>query len=734
MKELISIALIVCFIWVQAEDNRDKFTYQIKPSKSKSIIIDGILDDSEWGEIKSFSQFINKWPIDSGLAISQTEVRMTYDENFIYVAAVNYQPKKDVIVQTLKRDNPRGYWGSDGFTIVLDPLNQQSNGFLFGVNAGGAQMEASLNIRGTRTNFDENWDNKWFSKTKIHDDRWIAEIAIPYNTLRFQEENLVWGVNFVRNDMKNNVYSTWAQVPIAFAGIDLGHMGSMVWDKPIKPNRGNIAIIPYASGSAQADYEEGTDDITGDIGFDAKIGVSSSLNLDLTVNPDFSNVDVDRQVTNLTQFNIFFPERRGFFLENSDLFSNFGSWGITPFFSRKIGLDDGKPVPILFGARLSGNLSEKIRIGVMDVQTNSTDDQSATNFFVTSVHHQILSRSRIKALFTNKQTFESTEIQDVDKFNRTGGLEFDYISKDGKLNGTVKYHSSFNEDNPEDHDYYTVGANYNDGKFYGAFFYNNVGKNYQPEMGFVPRLNHYDPINDTTIRIGFQRYNMWAGYLHRPKRGKINVIEFNPWSVQSYDKNGDPIELRYGFWYTMDFKSRQSFEFNFIKNDMHLRVPLDLIDGDEPLPIDAYQNHLYRVRWNSDNRKAVSGSFSIGAGDFYTGSRTELTSMLNLREQPWGNFSINYTQNRVDLGGAYGKTILHLFGPSAEISFSNNMFWTTFLQYNTQAENFNVNSRFQWRYRPMSDFFVVYSENYTSTNLEVKNRGIVFKLTYWLNI
>ena len=130
----------------------------------------------------------------------------------------------------------------------------------------------------------------------------------------------------------------------------------------------------------------------------------------------------------------------------------------------------------------------------------------------------------------------------------------------------------------------------------------------------------------------------------------------------------------------------------------------------------------------------ISGGLSVGTGRFFTGTRTELRTNVNFRQQPWGNFGVRYIQNRVDLGGQYGETVLHLLGPTAEVTFSNTMFWTTFLQYNTQAENFNINSRFQWRYLPMSDIFIVYSENYTSTNLDIKNRGVVFKMTYWLNL
>lgn len=715
-------------------DNRDKFTYKVLKG-NVSIQVDGLVSPGEWSSISTFSKFINKWPIDTGIASAQTQVKITYDDQYLYVMAKCQQKREDLVIQTLKRDNSTGYWGSDAFAFIVDPINQRSNGFLFGVTAGGAQMEATLNMGRVRTEFDENWDTKWFSATAVYDDHWVAEMAIPFNAIRYNPQNLNWGVNFVRNDMKNNVYSTWAHVPLGFPGIDLGHMGSLQWNNIPATSGKKIILIPYASGGLGQDFEENEDPkSSGDIGLDAKIAISSSLNLDLTVNPDFSNVDVDRQVTNLSRFSIFFPERRGFFLENSDLFTNYGTFGITPFFSRTIGLHDGDPVPILFGARLSGNLTQHLRVGIMDIQTSGNDEVDPSNYFVTAIQHQVLKRSRIKALITNRQASQSNESESAQDYNRTGGLEFDYISENGKLLATAKYHSAFDENNLDKNTYYTIGGGYNDGRFFGGFYYNHVGENYVSDLGFVPRLEHEDPVADTTIRVGFNRINSWAGYVHRPKNGKINNMEFNPWNVLFFNDNGDFMERITGFAFEMSMKSRQRFFLEIENNEIQLQVPADLIDDDTPLPIDRYNNTFVSARWRTDNRKTISASFGLGAGSFYTGDRKELSVTVNYRKQPWGNLSFSYTQNRVDLGELYGETVLHLLGPSAEISFSNSMFWTTFLQYNTQDENFNINSRFQWRYKPMSDIFLVYSENYATTNLAVKNRGVVFKMTHWLNL
>ncbi len=739
MKTIVSLFLCFMIIEVMAfvpggkPGTGGQFNYALQELQETEIRIDGVLDEEEWGKVVPFSKFINKWPVDSGYAKTQTQVKLTYDDNFIYVSAINYQKREDLVIQTLKRDNPQGHWGSDGFTFVVDPLNQRSNGYLFGVNAGGAQVEGTLTLNGTRTRGDLNWDNKWYSTTKVYDDYWVVEMAIPFNALRYTD-NREWAVNFIRGDMKNNEISTWAQVPIAFNGIDLGHMGTLSWNEPPKPTSGNVIVVPYVAGSSNQDFDDDENNLNADAGLDAKIALSSALNLDLTVNPDFSNVDVDQQQTNLTQFSLFFPERRGFFLENSDLFSNYGSWGITPFFSRRIGLDGGEAIPILFGARLTGNLTESLRIGVMDIQTRATDDLNANNYLVASAQQQIMSRSRIKILATNRQGLNSDENNAVEDYNRAGGLEFDYVSDDGVFTATAKYHMATDENQLSDNSYSTVGANYNNGKYFFGAFFHQVGENYIPDMGFVPQLNHYDPVEDTTIRVGFRRFNFWVGRSFRPKNGPINVLEVNPWTVWRFDYDGNTLNHNVGLWSTIMFKSRDEVTIDLSHRDQRLVVPAEFVDDAEPLPTGLYNNTFYRLEWKSDGRKVISGGISVGHGKFYTGHRTELMTNLNFRKQPWGNFGVRYVQNRVELGAAHGETVLHLLGPTAEVTFSNKMFWTTFLQYNTQAENFNINSRFQWRYLPMSDIFLVYSENYTSNNLNIKNRGVVFKMTYWLNL
>ncbi|MEM6524211.1 MAG: DUF5916 domain-containing protein [Bacteroidota bacterium] len=715
-----------------SQDTRDKYQLNLLRSGS-AIVLDGNLDEEGWAEASKVSDFINQWPVDSGMAEAKTEVKVIYDDNFLYVSAILYDNGTRVI-QSLKRDND-GHWGSDGFTVVVDPINERSNGFMFGVNAGGAQMEGVLTVNSWGTDGDRNWDNKWYSKVVQYKDRWQVEMAIPFKTLRYNPNNTSWGINFIRNDMERNIYSTWTQIPVNFGAIELGYNGLLIWDHKPPLIKGKIAVIPYLAGGVSRNHEDAeptSSDL--DAGLDAKVAVTSSLNLDLTVNPDFSNVDVDQQVTNLSRFSLFFPERRNFFLENSDLFSEFGRWNVRPFFSRRIGLNDGDPVPIKYGARLSGNLAKGLRIGLMDIQTAGTDDQSAQNYAVGAFQKRVLSRSSIKGIWVNRQSNGKQEDGVEKDYNRVGGLEFEFLSMDGKWSANIKHHQSFTPEKSSANGFYSALLTYQSRTFFWGITASQVDRDFVADVGFTPRLDNYDAEADTTVRLGYRDFNPWVGYNHYPEgNSPINMHGPRFWAVWTFNADGSFNERLLNLVYFVNFKSSAEARIRIRQNGVDLPFSTDLIGDDVFLPAKRYDFTEVSGYFATNSRKRLSGDFNVTYGSFYNGTKLTISSSLNIRRQPWGNFGIAYTQNRVDLE-EFGNTDLHLLGPRAEVSFSNKMFWTTFLQYNTQAENFNINSRFQWRYKPMSDIFIVYTDNYTTTALTVKNRGLIFKMTYWLNL
>ena len=242
---------------------------------------------------------------------------------------------------------------NDNFLLFLDPFNNQTTGFTFGSNAAGAQWDGTM-FAGSSV--DLNWDSKWKSEVTRDDEKWVFEMALPFKSIRYKDGVKEWGINFSRLHLTSSEKSSWTPIPRQFSTSSLAYTGVLVWDEAPPTPRFNFSLIPYALGQTTYDLDENTDYET-KVGGDVKISLSSSLNLDLTINPDFSQVEVDRQITNLDRFELFFPERRQFFLENADLFAGFGYETIRPFFSRRIGLN----IPIDAGLRLSGNLGEKCR-------------------------------------------------------------------------------------------------------------------------------------------------------------------------------------------------------------------------------------------------------------------------------------------------------------------------------------------------------------------------------------
>lgn len=710
--------------------------YQLNISPTKSVItIDGILNESIWATTQVAKNFTKKYPSDIGETKRKTEVRFTFDDKNIYFAFTVFDSGASII-RSLKRDI--GHDGNDGVGICLDPLNQKSNGFYFVLNALNVQSEDQLS--GNNDNGPSwSWDTKWFSATKNYGNYWIAEIMIPFKSIRYDPTQTFWGVNFIRIDAKNNEYSCWTKVPVNFKSYDLGYTGILQWPSAPPATSNNNILLPYLTGNTNQNRENNTTlNASGNAGFDAKIALNSSLNVDLTVNPDFSQVEVDNQVTNLTRFSIFLPERRAFFIENSDLFSNFGIPPIRPFYSRTIGLDkEGNKIPILFGVRLSGNVVPGTRIGVMDMQTGQKGNYSAENFSAFTLQKRILKRSEIKTYFLNRENFISAEAEKknpLDRYGRNAGVEFNYSNPAGTFSYASSYHTSMKPGIKDLNAYYDASIGY-DTKKIGLFLnVTNVGKNYYTDMGYVQRISNYDALRDTSIRIGFKHHYSQFAYKIQPTKSAIGRLEIQLENYGNYNPDNSLNEIETSLAIKSDFKNASFLKINVSNTYLNLLFPISFNSG-TPLPSATYNYTQFSASYMSDMRKLFGWSFSYDAGQFYNGTIQSMGGSLSLRKQPNLNIAIRGEINKIELPKPYGSSNIVLISPRIEYNFNTQLFWTTFLQYNTQSNNFNINSRLQYRYKPMSDFFLVYTDNYyTDPLFKNKNRALVFKFSYWFNM
>lgn len=715
--------LLSCFIIISLSVsgqtkgvNREKYRIHIKQT-DKPIVIDGVLDDEPWALAETTGKFQRVTPTDTGYAVAQTEVRLTYDDLNLYVGVVCWDPTPGKRpVESLRRDYV--FTKNDNFMIFLDTYNDQTNGFAFGVSPAGAQTEG-LQYDGTKVLY--SWDIKWRSEVKNYDDRWVAELAIPFRSIRYLGGDTEWGVNFGRLDLKTNEKSSWAPMPRQFPHCSLPFTGTLVWDKPMDKAGLRFSLIPYVTGKATRNYEAGEETKwKGNAGFDAKMILSTSLNLDLTVNPDYSQVEVDRQVTNLDRFELFFPEKRQFFLENSDLFSNLGTETVRPFFSRRIGLNS----PVIAGARLSGQLGTKWRVNLMDIQTGKNDLLPASNYLVTALQRSVFSRSNISFFFINKQVTKNQgdESQDISMFNRVAGIEYNLASPDNRWTGKAFYHQSFNNGvKPEDA---AAAANITySSRFVTARLEQTiVGSGYIAETGYVRRKGYYEigplfqykffPASKTIIS-------------HGP--GLRADLFFDP-EVSLTDRQTQ-------LSYSVEWINRYVTMVNVSEEFVRLQAPFDPTNtGGEKLSAGEEFNWKEAgISLTSDSRKLFNFSMSARYGGYYNGTRLSLSGDLNYRVQPYGSLAVSGTFNNIELPEPYNSAKLFLIGPRLDFTFTKNLFLTSFIQYNNQIDNLNVNLRFQWRFAPVSDLFIVYTENSFPADYTIKNRGLVVKLSYWFN-
>ncbi len=698
--------------------------YKLRISGSKSpITVDGLIEEAAWRETDSAANFFMVGPMDTSFAKVRTEVRMTYDENNLYIAATCFQPNaKSYAVESLRRDF--AYTKNDNFIVIIDPFDDQTNGFLFGVNAAGAQWDGLVFNSNA---YDLSWDNKWYTAVKHYDDRWVFEAAIPFKTMRYKKGIKTWGINFSRLDIKVPEKSAWAKIPRQFNVASLAYTGTLIWDKPPPDAGTNVSVIPYVLSGLTKDYRNNTDTkFKKEIGADVKIGITSSMNLDLTVNPDFSQIEVDKQVTNLDRFELFFPERRQFFLENADLFANFGYSTIRPFFSRRIGLG----VPIEFGARMSGSLNKNWRIGAMDMQTKGNDGTGlpVQNFAVLALQRRVFSRSNIRLLLVNKQSVNYQPQEDPSKpvfnlYNRNIGLEYNLASADNRWTGKSMLVKSFSPVKNSDDLVHAANVQYTRKKLVMSWQHEYVGENYTAEAGYVPRINY--------IKV-----NPKLNYLFFPKSGKIlnhgPVFSSAYFFNKSLRKTDNETSLNYKFTH----RNQSTFEVWGSDNYIRLLKPFDPVNTGKDT-LDTGTEHSWitgGLNYASKPQELYTYSFSAQYGGYFAdGNRLNLSADLGYRFQPFVNIALSTSYNRIVLPQPWGLTNFWLVGPRTDFTFSNKLFLTTFIQYNNQQKNLNINTRFQWRYKPASDLFLVFTDNYYPSPWSIRNRALVLKFTYWWN-
>jgi hypothetical protein len=740
---------------LSSQNNAEK--YQIRVKKSDQVIkLDGVLDEAAWQTgLEKADQFKLCFPNDTAFSPWITQARVTFDDRNLYIGIVCHQRRADYTVQSLRRDYGGGT--TDAVSVMLDPSKDGLNGFIFSVSPLNVQREGLISVGEVMS---LEWDNKWYSATQNFEDYWTVEMAIPFKTLRYNvsEGENSWGLQFIRAKVKDFEASVWAPVPFQFSNTNLSFVGRLLWNSPPPKPGANISLIPYAIGGASLDYlrdansleiKDKKQDWTGGIGGDAKISLTPGLNLDLTVNPDFSQVEVDRQVPNLSRFELFFPETRQFFLENRDLFAMYGFPDTRPFFSRRIGLaynpvaGRNEKVPIVAGARLSGKLTDGLRVGALNMQTKRRDWDSlsvlpAANFSFVTLQQKVHARSTISGVLVNKQNFLD-DLGDAQKanwqpWNRVAGIEYNLYSADNRWEGEAYYHRSFSPNAAQRGSTAAVFLGYRDRHYSINFGYWRVDSTYFAEAGFVPRT-------------GVQGMYPGLAWRYYPKNGwaarHITNFTFGTDGSLTYGLNGQSTDRDVSLYSKMNFIDQSAVNVAAFNGYTYLFEPFDPSNtGKEKLPVGGYNNYGALAEYYTGTSTNWQGSVEFVYREFFNGNIFSSDGLLAYRWQPIGRFSLQYSYNRIRLPAPYASTDFWLVGPRVEVSFRRDLFLSAFMQYNTQANNFNLNARVQWRFAPVSDMFLVYTDNSYAEQIPnspirvfaPKNRAVVLKVVYWLNV
>ena len=721
MKRILFLPSLLFFFSVilYGQVNTNNYRLPIQKTNEK-IKIDGVLDEITWKNTALADDFFMITPIDTGKATQFSEARMSFDEENLYISIIffNTNTQGEYVVESLKRDFSFGK--NDNFLVAIDPFNNQNTGFVFGLNSYGAQWDGTI-FNGR--NVDLNWDTKWYSAVQLDEEKWVCEIAIPFKSIRYNEDISEWGINFSRLDLKASEKSSWAPVPRQFPSVTLAYTGALVWETPPPKQSSNISLIPYLSNNLSS-KNKSTPNNDFKVGGDLKYSLTSALNLDVTINPDFSQSEVDQQVTNLDRFELFFPERRQFFLENADLFSNFGYRSIRPFFSRRIGLN----APIQSGVRLSGNLDKNWRIGLMDIQTRQDEELNfaGENFGVVTLQRKVFDRSDISAIFVNKQAVSLNENQNnTSEYNRNIGLEYNYFSADNLWNGKLLFLKSLSPIASQQGEVFASHIGYQSTRWNWCVQQEYISGDYSAEVGFIPR-NNYIKIQAT------------GGYLYYTKKD-TPLLSHGPrvGRTHYFDTDFDKKDQTQQFDYLFNFKDRSRFT-------MGIRTQyIELLSDFDPLQTliaklasgTTHQWNSFTISYDAKPQSRFTYSAEVITGGYYdNGKRNAFLGEFGYRFQPFLELSSLVNYNQIQLPAPWNTNSFWLLGLKSNLTLTNNIFFSNLLQYNEQLGLWNFNSRFQWRYKPASDIFLVFNSNEITVPNLATGWNLTLKVNYWINL
>lgn len=696
------LSVLTLVEWAHSQDNGvQEYRISALNVENNSIRIDGMLDEKEWSRAEAITELIQCEPT-FGIPVSErTEVRILYDDDNVYVGAVcYYEDMNDLVADKLAH---RDIGWDDQFYFILDTFHDKIKGYCFGTNALGAKDDGFVD---GPEQYNQDWDEVWQVKTKINNAYWTAEFRIPLRILRFSNaEKQTWGFNVYRSLRKKNERGYFTPVPPQHQIINLSLAGQLQNIEGLKGKR-NLQVRPYTLLGRTDDWSLDTKETKSEIGFDIKYVPLTNLAVDLTANTDFAQIESDDEQINLTRFSLFYPEKRDFFLENTQLFEFGMPQKIQPFFSRRIGIHGRNPVPILYGARLTGKFGRS-NVGFLSMSTEKMTLLPMTNYTVLRFRQDILKDSNVGFIATN--------MQNQDGFDRSWGVDSEiWITENARVRGFLSSLHKKAIRRPQmagalsyrlDKDLFGFGVGYV-----------GVGEDYNPAMGFVIMKNIHD----------------YSGILRksvRPGRWGIRKVSLSGWFDWTYTQTHKDFMKQNGLQLLAELESGDhiAVTFNNIYEKLYQEFP---IFKDVIIPTDGYTYNNLDIGLGFAGKRRISGGFSFRQGSFYGGNQIHFSGdcLIKLNKHLLVSNGIEY--NDIDLSWGEFQTFIGRL--RVNVIFTSGFSLKTYFQYNSETKEITSNIRLHLLHGNDNDLFLVYNNvSHTEFNrLKGKIHTVALKMNY----
>jgi len=701
--------------------------------------LDGDLSDSAWSMANAIESFVQRDPGYWVPVSERTIARIIYDKDALYFGFECFSSNMPgLVANNLRRDSE--IWGDDNVQILLDTYNDRQTGFFFFVNPLGARRDLMLSDEGR--SYNENWDCNWEVKTAKYEDRWTAEVKIPFDQLRFKNDGkMVWGINMARYIPAKNEESQFV------VGRKSSSSRSRYWMADIGELHGLesveskrlFQIKPYILPGTSRDYKAlgAKEDPVFETGLDVRYGLTSNLTLDVSYNTDFAQVEGDQEQINLSQFQLFFPEKRDFFLEGSNLF-DFGEAAerrggddkppTILFYSRRIGLDGKRQVPILLGTKLTGKAG-RTSIGALNVLTNGaefSDPAGVTtvpksNYSVLRLKLDVLGSSNVGFIYVNKMT----DTPGNNAFNRAGGVDFS-LSPSASLNIQGFVARTWDSALGDPGDGRFARAVYQGSTFSSQLSILDIEENFEPAVGFV---------NKRSGLAGFRRYEARARVRPRPNIEKIRTVSVGP-QVQVFTDRNNKVkfwDFETSLWTQFDAADWYRFEFHRLHDVVASGFGPSKRQPGLIIPAGSYSYNTFSTGPSTSRSRKDRISLSFETGGYYTGRKHTISILNNYRPSgQWGietDYEVNWL--RLPQGNASIQTLSNRLVYAVNTDF----FLKLFAQWNNDSQQVSANFLLSYRYRPGSDILLVFDHGFdTQSGVEKQGRAVLLKASYLLGL